>query len=152
MMLARAAGSGPNRQNQLKLRSGEKEKPKRRITVVKLKCAGCGAIATFPATPKKFICKSCGAPNTPVANDPGTGDSLPCILPTGFEWKLPAGVIGEGDNMMYVSPDDGVYLTRMEWISIYGYDPKAKLEDMRRRGQKGVPGYVNISSLGRKTR
>jgi len=54
---------------------------------------------------------------------------------------------------MYGTPDDpGVYLTRLEWIEAYDYDPKAKLADMRRRGQEGVPGYFNTSTLGRKKR
>lgn len=53
---------------------------------------------------------------------------------------------------MYVSPDDAIPLTRIEWIEIYGYDPKAKLADMRRRGQEGVPGFVNLSTLGRRAK
>jgi hypothetical protein len=63
---------------------------------------------------------------------------------------MPVGVIGEGDNVMYITPDDGIPLTRIEWIEIYGYDPKAKLAEMRRRGEAGIPGYVNLSTLGRK--
>jgi hypothetical protein len=119
--------------------------------LVKLKCAGCGAITELPAMPKKFICKSCGAPNTPQPETAGTADeACGCILPTGFEWKFPVGVIGEGENVMYITPDDGIPLTRIEWIEIYGYDPKAKLAEMRRRGEVGVPGYVNLSTLGGK--
>lgn len=116
--------------------------------MVDLKCAGCGEITTLPTMPKKFLCRSCGAPNTPVPEDFGTSDqACGCILPLGFEWKLPAGVIGEGENLMYITPDNSEALTRSEWIEIYGYDPKAKLEEMRRRGKEGVPGYVNVSSL-----
>jgi hypothetical protein len=116
---------------------------------VDLKCAGCGEITTLPAMPKKFICKFCGAPNTPIPETYGTSDqACGCILPTSFEWKLPAGTIGEDDNIMYISPDDGVALTRIEWIEIYGFDPKPKLEEMRRRGREGVPGYKNVSTLG----
>jgi len=119
--------------------------------MVDLKCAGCGAITTLPAMPKKFLCRSCGAPNTPVPADFGTSDqACGCVLPTGFEWKLPAGVIGEGENLMYITPDNSETLTRVEWIEVYGYDPKAKLEEMRRRGKEGVPGHVNLSTLGRK--
>lgn len=103
--------------------------------------------------PKKFICKACGAPNTPVPDNFGTSDqACGCILPKNFEFKLPGGVAGEGDNLMYVSPDDAIPLTRIEWIEIYGYDPKAKLADMRRRGQEGVPGFVNLSTLGRRAK
>ena len=118
--------------------------------MVDLKCAGCGAITTLPATPKKFICRNCGAPNTPQKDYSGK-EACPCLLPTSFEWKMPSGVIGEGNNLMYGTPDDpSCYLTRSEWIEVYGYDPKAKLEEMRRRGKEGVPGYFNCSTLGRK--
>lgn len=120
--------------------------------MVDLKCAGCGEITTLPVMPKKFLCRFCGAPNTPQPSTVGTGaEACSCILPTSFEWKMPSGVIGEGDNLMYSTPDDpGCYLTRYEWIEVYGYDPKAKLEEMRRRGKEGVPGYFNCSTLGRK--
>jgi hypothetical protein len=119
--------------------------------MVKLKCAGCGEITMLPAMPKKFLCKSCGAPNTPLPETYGTGaEACSCLLPTGFEWRLPGGVIGEGDNLMYSTPDDpNCYLTRIEWIEVYGYDPKAKLADMRRRGKEGEPGFVNLSTLGK---
>ena len=119
--------------------------------MVDLKCASCGGITPLPAMPKKFLCKSCGAPNTPVSENYGTSDqACGCILPTGFEFKLPAGVIGEGKNLMYITPDNSETLTRIEWIECYGYDPKAKLEEMRRRGEEGVPGFTNLSTLGRK--
>ncbi len=119
--------------------------------MVQLKCAGCGEITDLPAMPKKFICKYCGAPNTPVPETYGTSDqACGCILPTGFEWKLPAGCIGTEENPMYISPDDGIPLTRIEWIEIYGYDPKAKLAEMRRRGEEDVPGFFNTSSLGKR--
>jgi hypothetical protein len=115
-------------------------------------CAACGEITTLPARPKKFLCKWCGAPNNPVGENFGTADqAASCLLPTGFEWRLPAGVIGDSEeSMLYIAPDDGATLSRIEWIEIYGYDPKAKLADMRRRGQEGVPGYTNLSTLGRK--
>jgi len=119
--------------------------------MVDLKCAGCGEITTLPAMPKKFLCSHCGAPNTPVSKDYGSSEqACGCLLPTGFEWKLPAGCIGDADNPMYVSPDDGIPLTRIEWIEIYGYDPKVKLAEMRRRGKEGVPVFMNLSTMGKK--
>jgi hypothetical protein len=85
-----------------------------------------------------------------VPADFGTSDqACGCILPTNFEFRLPAGVIGEGENLMYITPDNSETLTRVEWIEVYGYDPKAKLEEMRRRGKEGVPGTVNLSTLGK---
>lgn len=118
------------------------------------KCAACGEITTLPAKPKKFLCKACGAPNTPVSEGYGSSEqACGCLLPTGFEWRLPAGVIGDSEeSKMYIAPDDGTPLSRIEWIEIYGYDPKAKLAEMRRRGEEGVPGYTNLSSLKRDKR
>lgn len=117
---------------------------------VKLKCANCGAITELPEMPKLFICKSCGAPNNPQPETAGSGDqACGCILPTGFEWKEPAGCIGEGDNVMYIDPAHGIALTRIEWINTYMNDPKPQLEKMRERGKQGVPGYFNTSTLGK---
>ena len=121
--------------------------------MVNLKCAGCGAITVLPAMPKKFICRSCGAPNTPQPDGAGSGsEACSCILPTSFEWKLPAGIIGLEPNIMYATPDDpGVYLTRSEWIEVYGADPKAQLEYMRKLGKEGMPGFTNLSTLKRRS-
>ncbi len=117
--------------------------------MVDLKCAGCGEITTLPAMPKKFLCRSCGAPNTPMPENYGTSDqACGCILPTGFEWKKPVGVIGDEPNLMYITPDRGEPLTRSEWIECYGNDPKPELEKMRKRGKEGTPGFKNLSTLG----
>jgi hypothetical protein len=114
----------------------------------KFKCGSCEGIIRLGATPKKFICPDCGVLNTPVPEGAGSSEEIvSCLLPKGFEWKLPAGVIG-GDSLLFVSPDDGTPLTRIEWIEIFGYDPKIKLEEMRKRGIEGVPGYINLSTLG----
>lgn len=118
--------------------------------MVQLKCANsrCGSITELPAMPKKFICSQCGVLNTPHSENVGSGsEACGCILPTSFEWKLPVGCIGDPDNPMYITADDGTALTRLEWIGIFGYDPKIKLAAMRKRGEDGVPGFVNLSRL-----
>jgi hypothetical protein len=118
--------------------------------MISFKCANsrCGSITELPAMPKKFVCSKCGVLNTPLPKTAGSGEeACGCLLPTGFEWKLPLGCIGDEDNPMYVTPDDATALTRFEWIEIFGYDPKAKLADMRRIGENGVPGFMNLSTL-----
>jgi hypothetical protein len=114
------------------------------------KCAGCEKINTLPKGIKKFICTRCGAPNTPLPENFGTGSSAGgCVLPTGFEFRLPAGKVGTEPYIYYVTPDSSELLDRGEWVKTYGYDPKAKLEDMRLRGEQGVPGYLNTSTLAK---
>ena len=46
----------------------------------------------------------------------GTGDQAAgCILPTGFEWKLPAGEFQTSFGLEYTTAD-GDRMTRIEWI------------------------------------
>jgi hypothetical protein len=118
-----------------------------------VKCANsrCGEVTELPRIPKKFICPKCGVLNTPQTEGFEFGDeACGCLLPTGFEWKLPAGRIQSPLGDMYITADDGTVLTRLEWIEIYGYDPKIALDTMRKLGAEGVPGYVNLSTLGKK--
>jgi len=118
---------------------------------MKFRCANCETVVEFPSRPKKFICPECGAPNTPTSGTEGTGaGACDCILPTGFEWREPAGVIFDGATYLFKSPDDGKELTRDQWIQIYGYDPQKRLEYMRKLGKEGVPGFKNLSTLGKK--
>lgn len=83
---------------------------------------------------KKAICPVCG---TIVQIDEETinesTDWLPCLLPTNFEWKLPAGkiqsIIGE---TVYISAD-GLHLSRDQYIEKYNIDPELALKNMRKR-------------------
>ena len=81
---------------------------------------------------KKFVCKNCGVVNV-VANEvlKSDDDWLECILPTGFEWTLPAGKITPiiGDPI-YVSAQ-GNYFSRQAYLDKYYIDPEIAYELMR---------------------
>ena len=61
------------------------------------------------------------------------GDWLQCILPTGFEWILPAGkispIVGEP---IYIS-GHGEHLSYEEYLNKYGIDPEIAYNLMRGR-------------------
>ena len=87
---------------------------------------------------KKFICNNCGAVNTAEItsqdlSDPNDDDWLPCVLPTGFEWTLPAGKITPvvGDPI-YISAS-GEQLSRDDYILKYNIDPEIAYQLMRGR-------------------
>jgi hypothetical protein len=68
-----------------------------------------------------------------------------------FEWKLPVGGIDSvtGDEI-YTTADDATPLSRIEWLACFGYDPKIVLEKMRKLGKEGKPGFLNLSTLGKR--
>jgi len=82
---------------------------------------------------KKVICKNCGAVNEvsdqALAED--DDDWLPCILPEGFEWTLPAGKITPiiGDPI-YIS-GFGEQLSHQAYLDKYGIDPEIAYQLMR---------------------
>lgn len=102
----------------------------------KLKCHNCGNVTETEAT-VEFVCGVCGAvnviPQIPEASD----EPLGCLAPTGFEWKMPAGKIGnEILGYKYVTAQ-GSHLTRDEYIKSFGVDPEIALKYMRaHRGVK----------------
>ena len=119
------------------------------------KCANCGAIRTFSeekGLPKKFCCSACGVLNTPMPDTAGTGEqAASCLLPTSFEWLMPSGVTEPvGGEPLYRTADDGIGLTRDEWIETFGRDPVIVLAAMRRLGKEGKEGYHNLSTLGKR--
>ena len=122
--------------------------------MVKAKCANCGTETEFLKLPKKFICQSCGILNTPVPETYGTASqACGCLLPDKPEWLLPTGCLKSPIDELhdiYTTADDATGISRLDWITIYGYDPKVVLANMRKLGQEGVPGYVNLSTLGEK--
>ena len=81
---------------------------------------------------KKIICKNCGVVNEvsdqALAED---DDWLPCILPEGFEWILPAGKITPiiGDPI-YIS-GFGEQLSYQAYLDKYGIDPEIAYQLMR---------------------
>ncbi len=80
----------------------------------------------------KAICKNCGTVlDLPDVKTEEGEDWLKCLIPTSFEWSLPAGkltpVIGEP---LYVSAL-GEKLTRSEYVKKYRIDPEIAYERMR---------------------
>ena len=83
---------------------------------------------------KKFICRNCGVVNQASKEAlAANGDWLQCILPTGFEWILPAGkispIVGEP---IYIS-GHGEHLSYEEYLNKYGIDPEIAYNLMRGR-------------------
>ncbi|MCJ7445577.1 MAG: hypothetical protein MUO26_13835 [Methanotrichaceae archaeon] len=86
-----------------------------------------------------MICVNCGAlleVNTeapPKADGQVVLDDWLCVLPTGFEWILPAGRITTvlGDKI-YIS-GRGEHLTRNDYIMKYKIDPEIAYKFMRSR-------------------
>jgi hypothetical protein len=121
----------------------------------KFKCSNdqCNCVVEFNEDdiPVKFVCPKCGIVNTPDNDLMGSGDSAGgCLQPEGFEWRLPVGVFDTPEGTKYATADDGTLLTREEWRKIFGSDPVIAKAWMREMGIKGKPGYVNLSTLGRK--
>jgi phage FluMu protein Com len=119
--------------------------------MVNLKCAGCGKMWSQDKVPsKQFICPQCGAVNNVEWENAGTGDQAAgCLLPTTFEWKMPSGEFQTPFGLEYTTAD-GKRMTRIEWINDYGCDPKILYDNMRKYGKEGMPGFTNLSTLGRK--
>lgn len=120
----------------------------------KAKCAKCGSIRIFDKLPRKFICSDCGILNTPQPEKAGSGDqACECLLPESFEYLLPAGKIGDIRGSKYdkfTTADDATPISRTDWIDIYGYDPEVVWQAMRKQGENGVDGYLNLSTLGKR--
>ena len=114
--------------------------------MISLKCANCNTITDLPKKPKKFVCPECGVLNTP-ADEMAGDEACGCILPTGFEWRLPSGEFDTPNGKMYSTADDGTMLTREEWISIFGSDPVIARDWMKKMGEEGKPGFKNLSTL-----
>lgn len=123
---------------------------------MKAKCANCGTVSDeLPEETKGFICKNCGAMNIPQSEDAGSGDeACGCIIPTGAEWRLPSGEFkvfptSENPEGLEYTTAEGKRFTLREWIRDFKTDPRIAREWMKNNG-KGVDGFVNVSTLGRK--
>ena len=125
--------------------------PKENEIMAKAKCAKCGTQTEFPKLPKKFVCPECGVLNTPQPATAGTADqACGCILPTSFEWRLPAGEFETPEGPLFSTADDGTKLTLQEWIETFGSNPRIARAWMKKMGIEGKPGFVNVSTLGKK--
>lgn len=81
---------------------------------------------------KKIICPECGVVVEIDLDEVDPEEEwLPCLLPEGFEWRLPAGkiepVVGE---VLYVDAIGKQY-TRTQYIERYNIDPQIAFERMR---------------------
>ncbi len=101
---------------------------------------------------KKFICQNCGAVNgvdiTQQDLEENSDDWLPCTLPTGFEWALPAGVIQPtAGDPIYIS-GNGEQLSREDYCMKYGIDPEIALRFMRGKLIRSSA-YMSLDSKAR---
>ncbi|HUS76797.1 MAG TPA: hypothetical protein VMY43_12445 [Methanothrix sp.] len=113
--------------------------------------------------PKKVLCKNCGTVSV-VSDEQEEGDWLKCILLDGFEWYMPAGVIGpdvpvkqgkidyEGltklpmtAKVWFIFPINQKLMTRKEWIDGFNEDPATALAMMRAR----MTNQPNVIHIGR---
>lgn len=98
---------------------------------------------------KKFICQNCGAVNdveiTVQDLQDSNDDWLDCILPTGFEWSLPAGKISPAVGPAIYISGGGEQLSREDYCMKYGIDPEIALQFMRGKLLKSSA-YMSLGS------
>jgi len=119
------------------------------MTLLKLKCHGCGEEKETELRPKEFVCKNCGAVNVVEYSDRSSEDSAGCIPPTGFEWTLPAGILEGPMGKIYVTAQ-GSHMSKEEYIDAFGLDPEITRDWMKKMGTEGKPGFFNTSTLGKR--
>ncbi|MDH7596875.1 MAG: zinc ribbon domain-containing protein [Methanothrix sp.] len=103
---------------------------------MRLKCHNCGTAVEYEVPPKEFVCAVCGAVNVVPVYTGASDEELGCISPTGFEWQMPAGRIGNPVlGYKYVTAQ-GTQMTREEYLAAFKIDPEVALSYMRKN--KGV--------------
>jgi hypothetical protein len=82
---------------------------------------------------KKIVCKNCGVVNEiPDGATAGDDDDwLPCIIPEGFEWNLPAGKITPIIGAPIYISGFGEQLSYQAYLDKYGIDPEIAYNLMR---------------------
>jgi hypothetical protein len=82
---------------------------------------------------KKIICKNCGVVNEVSDQALGEDDEdwLPCIIPEGFEWNLPAGKITPIIGAPIYISGFGEQLSQQAYLEKYGIDPEIAYQLMR---------------------
>ena len=82
---------------------------------------------------KKIICKTCGVVNevSDQALAADDEDWLPCIIPEGFEWNLPAGKITPIIGAPIYISGFGEQLYYQAYLDKYGIDPEIAYQLMR---------------------
>jgi len=115
-------------------------------------CARCSFPVHFPDGSSRCLCYKCGYVNNKPEGD-ATKSWLPCVVPEGFEWEMPAGVKGpdvptkrvEGQlfvdydalvalpmnaRLIYVDSFDKEW-SRMDWVTTKANDPAITIKRMR---------------------
>lgn len=83
---------------------------------------------------KKVVCRICGT--VLELDDPAENrdvDWLPCVLPEGFEWTLPAGRIESATGQIWYVDSNGRQWTHQGYIEKYGVDPEIAYQNMRKK-------------------
>jgi hypothetical protein len=83
----------------------------------------------------KTICPQCGAVSEIKSGSPSE-DWLECVLPTGFEWRLPAGKIEMATGAVFYIDAVGNKMTREEYLERYNIDPEVAYQNMRSKAAK----------------
>ncbi len=96
-------------------------------------CHNCGAKYAEPEglRLKEFVCQNCGAVNVVPQGDGAGDEPLNCLAPTGFEWKLPAGRIGNPVVGYEYITAQGTHMSREEYTMTFKIDPEIALRYMR---------------------
>lgn len=99
----------------------------------------------------KTCCPNCGTIS--IVNVEDVEENwLPCILPTGFEWNLPAGKLTPAAGpAIYVSAF-GEHLSREAYMAKYNIDPEVAYKNMRAtiRSPKPTPVGAGAGTPGNK--
>lgn len=105
-----------------------------------MKCHNCGSFVVLDlANPKEFVCPVCGAVNVVPREMVSSSDApLDCLAPTGFEWTLPAGKVGNPVTGYKYITAQGTHMTREEYLATFRIDPELALNFMRAGREKRV--------------
>ena len=85
----------------------------------------------------RIVCPQCGTVLTVGTNDNAEEPEwLDCVLPTGFEWTLPAGKISPVVGQVFYTDAGGTVWSRGAYMKNFGIDPEIAFERMRAHVRK----------------
>jgi hypothetical protein len=118
--------------------------------MVILRCHGCGSEKEVSTAPKEYVCRDCGCVNV-VVQDTSAPEACGCIPPAAWMgWNLPAGVHQDPMGTLWYVTAQGTEMTAQEFIEAFGFDPAVAHERMLKLGREGIPGFENLSTLGKR--
>jgi hypothetical protein len=119
--------------------------------MIELRCHGCGRVAETDTPPKEFVCRVCGCVNIVPDLEDSSDEVCGCIPPKGFEWQEPGGIfMNAATGEITVTSAQGTPMSLKEFINTFGFDPVIAMKRMYELGMNGLPGYVNLSTLGKR--